>query len=67
MTSPNSSLIAQLAEIEKEHEYLHNILDSQQYSSIFGELEEQRMKKRKLWLKDRIALLRSMLHPDVIA
>lgn len=67
MPSSNTSLIAQLAEIELEHESLHNILDGPEGDYSFGELDARRMKKRKLWLKDRIRLLKSMLYPDVIA
>lgn len=33
----------------------------------FDQVQVQRLKKRKLWLRDMIAKLEAELHPDIIA
>ena len=53
--------------IEQEHSDLHEIIDDPNSINKFSEFTIQKLKKRKLFLKDKIKLLQSMLYPDIIA
>ena len=56
-----------LAELRSEHRQLDEQIVSMTESGPFDQLKVQRMKKRKLALKDQIARLDSDLMPDIIA
>ncbi len=62
-----AALERQLDRLRNEHRKLDH--DIQQYSGVqtFNQLEVQRMKRRKLSLKDEIAKLEDILYPDIIA
>jgi len=53
--------------IEQEHRDLNEIIDDPNSINKFSVFTIQKLKKRKLFLKDKIRLLQSMLYPDIIA
>ena len=63
----NSNLLKKLKEYEQEHSDLDQILIQLQEKHTVDFLQIQRLKKRKLILKDRIANLKNDLEPDSIA
>ena len=63
----NNKLIEKLKEYEQEHSDLDQILIQLQEKHTVDFLQIQRLKKRKLILKDRIANIKSELEPDSIA
>ena len=63
----NSRLLKKLKEYEQEHLDLDQILIQLQEKHTVDFLQIQRLKKRKLVLKDRIAQILSELVPDSIA
>lgn len=56
-----------LEELRVEHRDLDEAIDRLADSLPFDQLKLQRMKKRKLILKDEIANLEDQLLPDIIA
>ena len=56
-----------LADLETEHRDLDDVIDRITDSVIYDQLQVQRLKKRKLRLKDEIARIRALLVPDIIA
>ena len=60
-------LMQKLKEYEEEHRDLDQILIQLQDKHTVDFLQIQRLKKRKLVLKDRIIDLRNKLEPDIIA
>jgi len=63
----NSKLLDKLKEYEQEHSDLDQILIQLQEKHTVDFLQIQRLKKRKLVLKDRIAHLKNEMEPDSIA
>ena len=63
----DNKLIEKLKEYEQEHSDLDQILIQLQEKHTVDFLQIQRIKKRKLILKDRIAYIRNELEPDSIA
>ncbi|MFP6729706.1 MAG: YdcH family protein [Alphaproteobacteria bacterium] len=57
----------QLAELRKEHRELDETIQTLAADSPHDPIELQRLKKRKLHLKDEIARLDSAMLPDIIA
>ena len=66
MTQTNQ-LMQKLKEYEQEHIDLDQILIQLQDKHTVDFLQIQRLKKRKLVLKDKIIYLRNKLEPDIIA
>ena len=60
-------LIQKLKEYEQEHGDLDQILIQLQDKHTVDFLQIQRLKKRKLVLKDKIIYLKNKLEPDIIA
>ena len=60
-------LIKKLKEFEEEHRDLDQILIQLQEKQTVDFLQIQRLKKRKLILKDKIIELKNKLEPDIIA
>lgn len=63
----NHALRAELARLRQEHRDLDSAIDALQSSLRADPLQMQRLKKRKLALKDRISALEDKLLPDIIA
>ena len=66
MTQTDQSM-QKLKEYEQEHRDLDQILIQLQAKHTVDFLQIQRLKKRKLVLKDKIIDLRNKLEPDIIA
>jgi hypothetical protein len=60
-------LRAQLARLQQEHRDLDAAIEALQVSPGSDLLQVQRLKKRKLHLKDRISFAEDQLTPDIIA
>ena len=60
-------LRAQLARLLQEHRDLDAAIGALQVSPGSDVLQVQRLKKRKLMLKDRITFVEDQLTPDIIA
>ncbi len=65
--SDNKKLIEKLKEYEQEHSDLDQILIQLQEKHTVDFLQIQRLKKRKLVLKDKITHIKNELEPDNIA
>ena len=63
----NYKLLEKLKEYEQEHSDLDQILIQLQEKHTVDFLQIQRLKKRKLVLKDRITAIQNELEPDSIA
>ena len=62
-----SEIVRRLAELRREHRDLDAEVLQLQASIIADELAVKRLKKRKLWLKDRIQIVLDAQIPDIIA
>lgn len=62
-----SELRVRLHELQVEHRDLDEVITRLSAAPPHDELLLRRLKKRKLLLKDRIALIEGMLEPDVPA
>ena len=60
-------LKARLYVLENEHRELDDVIERLSEDKPFDQLQLQRLKKRKLVLKDEMALVRSRILPDIIA
>ncbi|NDF13077.1 MAG: DUF465 domain-containing protein [Proteobacteria bacterium] len=62
------AILLEIEKLKEEHRSIDAIilglLDAQ---GGFDQVKLQRMKKRKLWIKDRVSQLESLLHPDDVA
>lgn len=61
------ALKAKLLQLQTEHRDLDDVIDRLAQDRPFDQLTLQRLKKRKLALKDAIAKLQNTLLPDIIA
>jgi hypothetical protein len=62
-----AELKRQLEELRTEHRDLDDVIRRLAERGPFDQLQMQRLKKRKLVLKDQIAQIESKLLPDIIA
>ncbi|MFH7810486.1 MULTISPECIES: YdcH family protein [Acetobacter] len=68
MMQDRESLLGQLLELRSEHRDLDTVINRMTNETAFiDQLYLQRLKKRKLLLKDRITRVESQLIPDNIA
>lgn len=58
---------AEIATLIEEHRDLDQMIARVQETAPFDQLQMQRMKKRKLMIKDQISRLHALLVPDIIA
>jgi hypothetical protein len=65
--SDTTSLEKQLEELKLEHRDLDDVIDHLIETRPFDQLQIQRLKKRKLMLKDQMSKLESKILPDIIA
>lgn len=66
-TEDSEHLRERLAELRQEHRDLDDVIARIAAAAPFDQLQIQRLKKRKLALKDEINRLESRLLPDIIA
>jgi hypothetical protein len=57
----------QLARLQQEHRDLDAAITALQHTRGTDMLQVQRLKKRKLYLRDRISFIEDQLTPDIIA
>jgi len=62
-----TELRVKLEELRSEHRDLDDVIQRLLETSPFNQLQIQRLKKRKLALKDQMTKLESKLLPDIIA
>ena len=62
-----NQIVSQLHQLESEHRDLDDVIEHLGDDKPFDQLKLQRLKKRKLALKDEITNLRSRILPDIIA
>ena len=65
--SEQEALRQKLAELELEHRDLDDVIARLTERAPFDQLQLQRLKKRKLVLKDQISQIEAELLPDIIA
>jgi hypothetical protein len=56
-----------ISQLHVEHRDLDDVISRLSQSAVQDQLQLQRLKKRKLHLKDQIALLERQLTPDISA
>ena len=61
------AIVARIAELKLEHRDLNDVIDRLAAAPILDQLQLQRLKKRKLVVKDQIAMLERQLTPDIPA
>jgi hypothetical protein len=61
------ALERKLEELKSEHRDLDDVIARIAEEVPFDQLQVQRLKKRKLQLKDQMAKIQSLLLPDIIA
>ena len=62
-----AELVAELARLQQEHRDLDGAINALEESVAGDQLQVQRLKKRKLGLRDRISYLEDQITPDIIA
>ncbi|MEE7448309.1 hypothetical protein MRF4_11030 [Methylobacterium radiotolerans] len=62
-----SDLLGELARLREEHRDLDSAIEALERSVAGDQLQIQRLKKRKLTLRDRIYHIEDALTPDIIA
>jgi hypothetical protein len=62
-----AELRRRLEELRQEHRDLDDAIASLHQTAPFNQLQLQRLKKRKLMLKDQMTQIESKLLPDIIA
>lgn len=60
-------ILHRLEELRVEHRDLDDVIARLSEEAPFDQLQVQRLKKRKLMLKDELIRLEAMLIPDIIA
>lgn len=60
-------IAARIAELKLEHRDLDDVILRLTQAPVLDQLQLQRLKKRKLLVKDQIALLERQLTPDIRA
>lgn len=66
-TDDQQMIINKLRQLESEHRDLDDVIERLADDKPFDQLKLQRLKKRKLILKDEMTLLQSRILPDIIA
>lgn len=61
------ALRQKLAELELEHRDLDDVIARLTERAPYDQLQLQRLKKRKLVLKDQISRIEGEIYPDIIA
>ena len=69
MSESNETAVieARLTELKLEHRDLDDVIHRLMQTPVLDQLQLQRLKKRKLLVKDQIAILERQLTPDIRA
>ena len=67
MNKEKNELLNQLSALKQEHRDLDDVIHRLQEQKTINLLQMQRLKKRKLLLKDKIAIIKDKIEPDIIA
>ena len=67
MDEEKKELLNQLSILEQEHRDLDEVINLLQEKKTISLLQMQRLKKRKLLLKDKIENLKDKIEPNIIA
>ena len=67
MLQDREELRRELQTLLSEHRDLDDVIERMPDAAPFDQLQVQRLKKRKLILKDQITRLQALLLPDIIA
>ena len=62
-----AALVAQIERLREEHRDLDAAIEALRAAGQADQLQLQRLKKRKLMLRDKVARLEDQLTPDIIA
>ena len=62
-----TEFVAELERLKAEHRDLDGAIDALELSVAGDQLQVQRLKKRKLGLRDRISFIEDQITPDIIA
>ena len=62
-----AALVGQIERLRQEHRDLDTAIEALRYLGQGDQLQLQRLKKRKLLLRDKLAQLEDQLTPDIIA
>ena len=62
-----AELVGQIERLREEHRDLDMAIEALRNAGQPDQLQLQRLKKRKLLLRDKVALLEDQLTPDIIA
>ncbi len=65
--SDDEGLRRRLQELRQEHRDLDDVIARLTEHAPYDQLQLQRLKKRKLILKDQISRIQDQLYPDIIA
>jgi hypothetical protein len=60
-------LLREFDMLRHEHDGLNDLIEDSTRQPNYDALTVQRLKKRKLWLKDKISQLEAVIYPDIIA
>ena len=63
----HAALVAQIERLREEHRDLDAAIEALRSAGEVDQLQLQRLKKRKLLLRDKVARLEDELTPDIIA
>lgn len=66
-TTDDGDLETELARLRQEHRDLDMAIEALERMVAGDQLQIQRLKKRKLVLRDRIAVIHDQITPDIIA
>lgn len=62
-----AQILGEIERLREEHRDLDSAIEALQASGAADRLQLQRLKKRKLALRDRISFLEDQITPDIIA
>ncbi|MEO0411499.1 MAG: DUF465 domain-containing protein [Pseudomonadota bacterium] len=67
MTADETALRQRLTLLQEEHQDLDSAITALIEETPFNQLQAQRLKKKKLQLRDEISRIEDLLIPDIIA
>ena len=67
MNKKKNNLLSELAILKQEHRDLDDVIKRLQEEKTINLMQMQRLKKRKLLIKDKIENIKDKIEPDIIA